>query len=427
MRNRARLADEIAALPQLFDDPRPGLRRREPGEHVVNALRPVGVRGLPAADTPRDRPERPVGLDNRPDRQAQLAPPRDVRDVAEGTNHRDAAAFFRIGEGVRLDRHAHAEQRRGHLFTEERPVTLVVRMGHQGDAGRNQFRPGRVDLDRPEPDPVKGTGHFAILELGLRHRGFEIDVPQRRRFHLVCEASLQQVEKRELRHALRGRADRRVRHRPVDGQTEILPEMFEGLLVFDRQARAELDEVRTRYRDRWLRRLRRRRKRRVVRQRGVAAHTVIVLHAPFGRQAVVVPSHRIEHRFAPHPLESRDEVRVGVREDVAHVQRAADRGRRRVDGEDVGARARTIEPVHASCFPACDPFGFKPLQRGLLRQWHPTIVLLNGCLDPLDLFADETFRDRRHEIRDGLADDAIGEVIENTPRHLLDHLVLRQR
>ena len=114
--------------------------------------------------------------------------------------------------------------------------------------------------------------------------------------------------------------------------------MLERLLVFLRQPQAELDEVRARDRDRLLRRLGRRLKTRIVRQRRIAAHAVVVLHAALGRQPVVVPSHRIEHFAAAHPLKARDDVGVRVGEDVADVQRPADGRRRRVDREDLVAR-----------------------------------------------------------------------------------------
>ena len=56
-----------------------------------------------------------------------------------------------------------------------------------------------------------------------------------------------------------------------------------------------------------LARLGRRLEGRIVRQRRIAAHAEVVLHAPLGRQAVVVPAHRIEDGLAAHPLEAGDE------------------------------------------------------------------------------------------------------------------------
>ena len=61
----------------------------------------------------------------------------------------------------------------------------------------------------------------------------------------------------------------------------------------------------------------------VVRRRRVAAHAEVVLDAALGRQAVVVPAHRVEDLLAAHALEAGDDVGVGVAEHVADVQRPA--------------------------------------------------------------------------------------------------------
>ena len=55
--------------------------------------------------------------------------------------------FVGIGQRMRLDRHAHAEQRRDDLLAEQRLVPLVVGMRDERDAGRNQLGPRRFDLD----------------------------------------------------------------------------------------------------------------------------------------------------------------------------------------------------------------------------------------------------------------------------------------
>ena len=159
------------------------------------------------------------------------------------------------------------------------------------------------------------------------------------RFELVGDAAGQQPQERALRHPLARLADGGVGHRPVHREAQRAPQLLEGLLVFRGQPLAQLDEVRTRDRDRVLARLVRRRERRVVRQGRIAADAEVVLHPPLGRQAVVVPSHGIEDFASPHAVVAREDVGVGVGEDVADVQRAADRGRRRVDGIDL-ARAR---------------------------------------------------------------------------------------
>ena len=97
---------------------------------------------------------------------------------------------------------------------EQRLVPLIVGMRDERDAGGNQLGPRRFDLDagrrrpsrtRREPDAMIGAGQLAILELGLRDRGPEVDVPERRRLDLIGQPALQQAQERELRDALRAR------------------------------------------------------------------------------------------------------------------------------------------------------------------------------------------------------------------------------
>src|SRR5439155_7905109 len=101
------------------------------------------------------------------------------------------------------------------------------------DAGTAKAVP-YVGRDR-ELDAVVRAGGLAVLELRLRDGGSEVDVPQRRRFHLVREPALEEMQERQLRDALGALADRRVGHRPVDGQTEMLPQILESPLVLERQ------------------------------------------------------------------------------------------------------------------------------------------------------------------------------------------------
>ena len=154
----------------------------------------------------------------------------------------------RSTSGMAHDGDAGAEQRRRRGAADERGVALVVGMGQQGHAGRDQLRAGRVDqragaVGRPEADTVHRAGALAVLELGLRDRGLEVDVPERGRLQLVGLPSLQQPQERTLRDALCHRPDRRVGHRPVDGQAERPPQLFEGALVRLGQPQAQLDEV----------------------------------------------------------------------------------------------------------------------------------------------------------------------------------------
>ena len=101
----------------------------------------------------------------------------------------------------------------------------------------------------------------------------------------------------------------------------------------------------------------------VVGQRRVAAHAEVVLHAALGGQAVVVPPHGVEDLLARHALVARDQVRVGVAEDVADVQRARDRRRGGVDGVDL----RRARPSGRSGRPARRPSA--PATSPRVRRW----------------------------------------------------------
>src|SRR5439155_23993776 len=58
-----------------------------------------------------------------------------------------------------------------------------------------------------------------------------------------------------------------------------------------------------------------------------------LLDEPLGRKAVVVVAERVEDQLAAHAPVAGDQVGVGVRVEVADVDRARDRRRRRVDSE----------------------------------------------------------------------------------------------
>ena len=96
-----------------------------------------------------------------------------------------------------------------------------------------------------------------------------------------------------------------------------------------------------------------------VGQARVDAHTVVVLHAAFRWQAVVVPAHRVEDGLTGHALEAGDDVGVRVGEHVADVEGARDRRRGSVDRVDLFADRGAIEGVDAVFLPGLAPFGFK--------------------------------------------------------------------
>ena len=153
VRDRPRLADQVARLAQQLDD-----AARAPS-------RPTGWRAGRSAccaraasrDSQPGAPhvtgaERAVRQDDRAHRQRQLAPPDHVGEVAEGADHRDAAALLGIGQRMRP---SPAPARRtaacSTVGAEERLVALVVGMRHERDARRNQLRPRRLDLDVAPP------------------------------------------------------------------------------------------------------------------------------------------------------------------------------------------------------------------------------------------------------------------------------------
>ena len=75
----------------------------------------------------------------------ELAPPRDVGDVAERAHHGDAGALVGCGQRMGDDGDLDVEQRRAHGRAEARLVALVVGMGDEGDAADDQLRPRRLD------------------------------------------------------------------------------------------------------------------------------------------------------------------------------------------------------------------------------------------------------------------------------------------
>src|SRR5699024_6619842 len=154
---------------------------------------------------------------------------------------------------------------------------------------------------------------------------------------------------------------------PVDAQPQTAPDVLENLLVLDREDITQFDEVASRDRDLTLGvGLLRRPEVRVVGDRRVTTHAVVVLNPTLGGQTVVVPPHGVEHGLAVHPLKTRDRVGVCVGEHVTDVQRSRDRGRWRVDGEDTFALDGAVEVVDAGLIPYVDPLRLDTVQRRLV-------------------------------------------------------------
>ena len=321
--------------------------------------------------------EAAVAPDHRPHRQVELAPPGDVGGVAEGADHGRAGALFGVGQLVGLHRHLHVEHRAARRGADQRPVALVVGVGHQGHARHHQLGPGGVDphvsaaVGGPEAELVVGAGPLPVLQLGLGHRGAEGDVPQRRGVDLVGLAPLQVLQEGELGHPAAVLVDGGVGAGPVHRQAQVPEQVLEGLLVLDGQPLAQIDEVGPADRDLvplgqgfGVAGVGGRGEVGVVGQGRVAAHAVVVLHPALGGQPVVVPAHGVEDGPPGHALVAGDGVGVGVAEHVAHVQGAAHRGRRGVDGEDPLPGLGGIEPVDPLVLPDRVPAGFDPLEAG---------------------------------------------------------------
>ena len=235
---------------------------------------------------------------------------------------------------------------------------------------------------------------LAVLELRLRDRRAEIDVPQGRRERLVRLAALDVAQEGELARAHRLVGDGAVRLGPIDRESQHPPEVFEVLLVLDSELLAELDEVAAA--DRHLvgglaalvvTALVGGSEVGVIRQRGIAADAVVVLHAAFGRKPVVVPPHRIEDGLAPHPFETHLHVGVGVAEHVTDVKRPGCRGRGSVDGVDPAASdlggGAAVEPVGSGIRPGGIPLLLETFEGGLVGyggHGSPSAICAAPCV-----------------------------------------------
>ena len=249
-------------------------------------------------------------------------------------------------------------------------------MGDHGHATDDELGPRRVDehvaVGAVEGDQVVVPRPLAVLDLGLGDGRAVVDVPHRRGLGAVRLAAGEVAQEGDLAGAPAEVVDRLVLQRPVDGQPEPPEQLLERGLVGGRQLVAELDEVGPRDRHllgagRGVAAVRRREVGVVVLAR-VAADGVVVLHPPLGGQAVVVPADRVVDDLAGHALVADSGVGLRVAEHGAHVDRAGDRGRRGVDGEDVGALGRAVEAVDAVGLPAFGPARLDAVERRLVRD-----------------------------------------------------------
>ena len=326
---RARFADQVPGLAQELDHlylgPASGLAR----DSGVCLLRPVGGEprwGLGLEAT--------VPCHARTGRQVEFAPPGHIGGIAERADHGDAGSLVGFGKFVGQDGDLDPEHRCADVGPEQRLVAVVVGVGDECHTADDEFGPRRVDddrfgsggavfVDRPEGERVVGPGAVAVLELCLCHRGLERHVPEAGCLARIGLSPRQIAEEGALGDPTTVFSDGRVGAFPIDRQPEMAPGCLEGLLVDRDQLLAELDEVGSADGHEvvaLLGRFLRRRETVGIGNRRVTQHAVVVLHPPFGRQAVVVPTHRVEHGLAGHPLVAGDRIGVGVGEDVSHVE-----------------------------------------------------------------------------------------------------------
>lgn len=110
----------------------------------------------------------------------------------------------------------------------------------------------------------------------------------------------------------------------------------------------------------------------------VAAHAVVILDPAFGRQAVIVPAHGIEHSLAAHALKARNDIGVGVTEHVPDMQSAGGSARRCVDGINSFTRRAAIKGVSAFFEPAAGPAMFEGVERGCGGRVYRQGYTFNG-------------------------------------------------
>ena len=125
--------------------------------------------------------------DHLPQRQIELSPPLNISSIAKGANHENAGTLFDACALIGKDRYRDSEERCNGAFAEERLVPFVLRMGHNSDTGREQFRAGRRNDKRtaafdPEADRVKRSSKRPIFDLSLCDRSLKIYIPESWRF-----------------------------------------------------------------------------------------------------------------------------------------------------------------------------------------------------------------------------------------------------
>ena len=238
-------------------------------------------------------------------------------------------------------------------------------MGGHANARRQEFwsrgrdREIRVASLNREFKMVVRAGQVLVDHFGLGHRTLKVDVPHGWRFVGVDFALVVQVEEGCLGDLATMIVDRLVFLLPIHRQRQPPPEFAVVLFVLVDEAVTGFDEVAPGNQTRRLlaifgARLFEFEVFFIGRMR-VATHVIVVLHPALGREAVVVPTHRVVDIHAAHALVARHHVSVGIRKDMTDVQRTRRSRGRRVDDEGFVARAIRVPAVNAAVFPFGDP------------------------------------------------------------------------
>ena len=208
-------------------------------------------------------------------------------------------------------------------------VAVVFGLNHKSDdvPTTGQITPPSATKDGVytlNPDKVKAGAPTVTVFQDYQCpacKGGEGDVPQSGGVRQVRLATGVVTEEGQLGDPLRLWRDRRVELVPVHRQADSPPQVLESFFIDGGQLDAQLDEVAT---ANWYLTLgvgfARWGEVGVVRQRGITAYAVVVLHATLSRKTVVVPTHRVKNLLATHPLIAGNSVGVGVGEDVTGMQ-----------------------------------------------------------------------------------------------------------
>ena len=289
---------------------------------------------------------------------------------------------------------------------------------------------------------------LTVLELGLGDRGAEVDVPERRRLGLVRLAAGEVAEERALRHAPARRrrssctsstSRPRARVAATAPRTPARRSRDEAL--------AQLDEVAAaRSAIACFAGLLGRLEVGSYGQRRVAPDAEEVLHPTLGREAVVVPAHRVEDLAPAHALVAGDGVGLGVPEHVspcaasrspsAAACRSRRRRRRRLGAVEAVGAVRLPGAPHLSSRPSSAGFSgtstggvYEPGPARLIFVNRPAANLLppdEGSLRGAAVGPAGDER-RRHPLQhDAAVDDAardVGaarEVVHDVEEHLFE-------